>query len=284
MRICKFRDSKGHPAVGCLENNRVIPLRLPGKSYPTLTQIICSDDPPAFVSALEREKPISVSEITIQPPLDDQEVWAAGVTYQRSKVAREEESAQTGAARFYDMVYTAKRPELFFKSPSRRVVAPGKPVRIRRDSRWNVPEPELALVLNPRLQIVGYTIGNDMSSRDIEGENPLYLPQAKMYDGCCSLGPVITLRKDLPPPDEVHIQLRIIRKGAIAFEGKTHLGKMARSLEDLAGWLGKELSFPEGVILLTGTGVVPPDDFTLAIGDDVSIEIHGIGTLQNPVA
>src|SRR5262249_15113870 len=152
-------------------------------------------------------------------PVDTQEVWAAGVTYIRSKVAREEESAGTGGSRFYDLVYTAPRPELFMKAPAWRVVAPGQPVRIRRDARWNVPEPEVALVVSPRAKIVGYTIGNDMSSRDIEGENPLYLPQAKIYDGSCALGPVVTLAGSLPPPAEVSIRLSITRDGRAAFEG-----------------------------------------------------------------
>jgi 2-dehydro-3-deoxy-D-arabinonate dehydratase len=216
-------------------------------------------------------------------PVDEQEVWAAGVTYKRSKVAREEESASTGASRFYDMVYTAPRPELFFKAPARRVVHPGDNVRIRRDARWSVPEPEVALVISPALKVVGYTIGNDMSSRDIEGENPLYLPQAKFYDGSCALGPIITLAGALPPPGDVAIRLAITRNGRPAFEGSTSLAAMARSFEDLVSWLGRETSFPNGVVLLTGTGIVPPDDFTLAVGDEVSIEVAGIGRLVNRV-
>src|SRR5262249_19713838 len=156
-------------------------------------------------------------------PLDQQEVWAAGVTYQRSKVAREQESAEKGGSRFYDLVYSAERPELFFKAPAWRVVAPGDPVRIRKDARWSVPEPELALVVPPARRIVGYTVGNDMSSRDIEGENPLYLPRAKFYDGACAVGPAITLEGDLPPRDQVGIQLSITRQGNVVFEGRTSL-------------------------------------------------------------
>ena len=208
-------------------------------------------------------------------------MWAAGVTYKRSREARERESA--GAARFYDLVYNAARPELFFKAPAWRVVGPGGAVRIRRDARWSVPEPELALVVSPKLKIVGYTIGNDMSSRDIEGENPLYLPQAKFYDGACSLGPAVTLAGDLPPPDRAAIRLTITRGGAVVFDGSTTLAAMHRSFEDLVSWLGRETSFPDGVVLLTGTGVVPPDDFTLAPGDGVAIEIAGIGRLVNRV-
>jgi 2-dehydro-3-deoxy-D-arabinonate dehydratase len=214
-------------------------------------------------------------------PLDRQEVWAAGVTYKRSQEARERESA--GAARFYDLVYTAPRPELFFKATPHRVVGPGEAVRVRRDSRWSVPEPELALVLSPRLQLVGYTIGNDMSARDIEGENPLYLPQAKVYDRCCALGPAITLAEAMPPLEQVTIRLTIERGGRPAFEGSTSLGAMKRSFDDLVQWLGRENSFPDGVILLTGTGVVPPDDFALAAGDVVHIDVTGIGRLTNPV-
>jgi len=208
-------------------------------------------------------------------------VWAAGVTYKRSREARERESA--GAARFYDLVYAAARPELFLKATPNRVVGPGGRVHIRRDSRWSVPEPELALVLSPRLKLVGYTIGNDMSARDIEGENPLYLPQAKVYDHSCALGPVITLPGAMPPLDRVTIRLTIDRRGGLVFDGSTSPAQMARGLDDLVAWLGRDNSFPHGVILLTGTGVVPPDDFALAPGDLVTIEITGIGRLTNLV-
>lgn len=226
---------------------------------------------------------VPVASVNLLPPIDQQEVWAAGVTYIRSKAARERESE--GAARFYDMVYTADRPELFFKATARRVVGTGAPVRIRKDARWSVPEPELALVVSPDLRIVGYTIGNDMSSRDIEGENPLYLPQAKLYDGSCSLGPVITLAEGFPQqPDQVSIRLVITRGGQVVFEGATTLAQMARKLPDLVAWLGRDNSFPDGAILLTGTGIVPPDDFTLASGDGIAISIAGIGTLENRVA
>ncbi len=219
---------------------------------------------------------------TFRAPVDAQEVWAAGVTYKRSKIAREEESA--GAAQFYDKVYTAPRPELFLKATPARVVHPGKPVRIRADATWSVPEPELALVISPAGKIVGYTIGNDMSSRDIEGENPLYLPQAKIYKGSCSLGPLVTPVSCMPELPIVEIRLLIMRGNKIAFEGTTTLAQMARTVESLAEWLFKENEFPHGAILLTGTGIVPPDAFTLQSGDDVSITIAGIGTLRNPVA
>src|SRR5262249_1690293 len=219
----------------------------------------------------------AATDVRCLPPIDAQEVWAAGVTYKRSKEAREEESA--GAARFYDLVYKAARPELFFKATARRVVGPGEFVQIRADARWSVPEPEVALVVSPALKIVGFTIGNDMSSRDIEGENPLYLPQAKVYNGSCALGPAVTLAGGMPPRDKVAIRLTIRRGGSAVFEGSTSVAAMARSFEDLVSWLGRDNSFPDGVVLLTGTGLVPPDDFTLARGDEIAIEVAGVGHL-----
>jgi len=221
------------------------------------------------------------AKVRILAPIDRQEVWGAGVTYERSKVARQEESEQ--GATFYDLVYRAPRPELFFKATPSRVVGPAQPVRVRRDTKWSVPEPELALVLSPSLELVGYTIGNDMSARDIEGENPLYLPQAKVYDACCALGPTIALASSLPKADDLEIRLEIERDGSIAFSGRTSTGRMARRFEELIGWLGRDNVFHDGVILLTGTGVVPPDDFSLAAGDVVRISVEGIGTLENPV-
>jgi 2-dehydro-3-deoxy-D-arabinonate dehydratase len=215
-------------------------------------------------------------------PIDRQEVWAAGVTYKRSKVAREEESR--GAAQFYDKVYTADRPELFLKATPARVVNPGEPVRVRADSKWSVPEPELALVISPAGTIVGFTIGNDMSARDIEGENPLYLPQAKIYRGSCSVGPLVTPAAAMPALEGVEIRLAIERDGAVVFQGGTTLAQMARTPESLADWLFRENAFPDGAVLLTGTGVVPPDEFSLRPGDAVAITVGGIGTLQNPVA
>jgi 2-dehydro-3-deoxy-D-arabinonate dehydratase len=181
------------------------------------------------------------------------------------------------------MVYAAARPELFFKATAHRVAGPGQTVRIRQDAKWNVPEPELALVFNSKMQLAGFTIGNDMSSRDIEGENPLYLPQAKVYDACCGLGPWITLAPAMPLAADIGIELSIARGDQVVFTGKTSVAQMARSFDDLAGWLARDNSFPQGVILLTGTGIVPSDDFTLAAGDVVSISIAGIGRLTNPV-
>jgi 2-dehydro-3-deoxy-D-arabinonate dehydratase len=217
------------------------------------------------------------------PPIQKQEVWAAGVTYFRSRTARIEESLAATGGGFYDLVYNADRPELFFKAASWRVVGPGQTVRIRRDARWNVPEPELALLISPRGRIIGYTVGNDMSSRDIEGENPLYLPQAKVYDGSCALGPGILVSRDRLPASTT-IQLEIRRNGAVCFQGSTTLAEIKRDFETLVEYLYRETSFPDGCMLLTGTGVVPPDDFTLQVGDQTSITIEGIGTLNNVVA
>ncbi len=184
---------------------------------------------------------------------------------------------------FYDRVYTAARPELFFKSTPHRTVGPGAPVRIRYDSKWNVPEPELTLLVSPKGKILGYTVGNDMSSRDIEGENPLYLPQAKVYDGSCALGPGILIAKEaLPPETGIHIEIR--REGAAAFSDSTTLAVMKRNPSELVEYLFRENTFPNGCFLLTGTGIVPPNTFTLASGDEIVITIDGIGTLSNPVA
>ena len=215
-------------------------------------------------------------------PIAGQEVWAAGVTYWRSRTARMEESKVAGGGSFYDRVYEAERPELFFKSPGWRVRGPGMPLRIRADSAWNVPEPELALYVNARARIIGYTIGNDMSSRAIEGENPLYLPQAKIYDGSCGLGPAL-LVAEAPLPPATPIGIRILRGGDVVFEGSTTLEQMRRDPRELVAYLYRETSFPQGSVLLTGTGVVPPDGFTLRPGDEVRIEIGGIGELANSI-
>jgi 2-dehydro-3-deoxy-D-arabinonate dehydratase len=215
-------------------------------------------------------------------PIDAQEVWAAGVTYYRSRAARMAESEVAGGGSFYDRVYAAERPELFFKALAHRVAGPGEKVRIRRDSKWNVPEPELALVISPEGKITGYTIGNDMSSRDIEGENPLYLPQAKVYDRSCALGPAILVSDD-PMPSTTSVALEIRRGGGVVFSDSTTLAAMKRRPEELVEYLYRETSFPNGCILLTGTGVIPPDTFTLQSGDEIAISIDGIGTLRNTV-
>jgi len=218
----------------------------------------------------------------VLPPIGTQEVWAAGVTYFRSRTARMEESKDAGGGTFYDRVYEAERPELFFKATAWRVRGPREGIRIRRDAKWNVPEPELALCVNARGEIVGYTIGNDVSSRDIEGENPLYLPQAKVYDGSCALGPGLYVTKD-PLPPGTGIEIRITRGEDVVFQGNTTLSQMRRKPEELVEYLFRETSFPTGCILLTGTGIIPPDEFTLRSGDRVEITIEPIGTLANSV-
>lgn len=215
-------------------------------------------------------------------PAAGQEVWGAGVTYDRSRTARIDESQAAGGASFYDRVYAAARPELFFKCAAWRLRGPEQPVRIRRDARWSVPEPELALCVNGRGEIVGYTIGDDMSARDIEAENPLYLPQAKTYDGSCALGPVLLVREGPLPPD-TSIALRVTRSGAVAFEGATTLARMRRTEEELVAYLYRETSFPLGCVLLTGTGIVPPAEFALRAGDEIEIRVPPIGTLRNRV-
>ena len=215
-------------------------------------------------------------------PIGRQEVWAAGVTYLRSRSARIEESKSAGGGDFYDRVYNAPRPELFFKATAHRVAGPRGALRIRRDSAWNVPEPELALAVNARGAIIGYTIGNDMSSRDIEGENPLYLPQAKVYAQCCGLGPALYIA---PAPLDPATEIRMVveRAGATLFAGQCQLRSMKRSAAELVEFLFRDNTFPDGCLLLTGTGIVPPDDFTLQAGDDVRITIEPIGTLVNTI-
>ena len=210
------------------------------------------------------------------PPIDRQEVWAAGVTYTRSRRARMEESVS--AAFYYERVYAAERPELFMKAMPHRVAGHGQPLRIRADSEWN---PELTLVIDSRLRLTGFTVGNDMSSRDIEGANPLYLPQAKVYDQCAGLGPWITLADSMPEREAIGIEMVIRRRDEIVFHDRTRIGEMARTFEDLIEWLGRDNSFPDGVMLMTGTGIVPDGDFTLKPGDVVDIEIDGIGAIES---
>src|SRR5947209_5357148 len=282
MQLCKVQLETGEIHVGTVSDDHVHFLNM-GLGWASLSDILHSERPLAVARDLldETVGSLPLDEVDFLAPIDQQEVWAAGVTYKRSQEARERESV--GAARFYDLVYTASRPELFFKATPGRVVGPGDAVHIRRDSRWSVPEPELALVLSPRLQLVGYSIGNDMSARDIEGENPLYLPQAKVYDACCALGPFVTLAGAMPPAPAIEIRLDIARGGATVFEGRTSVARMARKFEELVDWLGIDNVFPDGVILLTGTGIVPPDEFSLRAGDVVTITVDGIGSLTNPV-
>lgn len=221
-------------------------------------------------------------ESEILAPIGTQEVWAAGVTYYRSRDARMEEAKSAGGGDFYDRVYAAERPELFMKATPHRVVGPNQKVAIRDDSKWNVPEPELTLLIAPSGKITGYTIGNDMSSRDIEGENPLYLPQAKVYDRSCALGPCI-LVSAAPLSKSTEIRLEILRAGKSEFSGATTLEALKREPASLVSYLYRNNSFPSGCFLLTGTGIVPPDAFTLQVGDEIRIAIPSIGTLVNRV-
>jgi len=241
---------------------------------------------PAYLAkALKAAKPLKFDPATapLLAPLVSQEVWAAGVTYYRSRDARMEESKAAGGGDFYARVYEADRPEIFFKSTPHRTSGPRQKVRIRKDSQWNVPEPELAVVVNAAGRIIGWTICNDMSSRDIEGENPLYLPQAKVYDQSCALGPGLLVSEQMPAPS-TEIRIEILRAGQAAFSGKTALDRLKRAPESLVAWLLRDNSFPAGCFLSTGTGIVPPDSFTLQPGDEIRITIDPIGTLSNTVA
>jgi 2-dehydro-3-deoxy-D-arabinonate dehydratase len=232
-----------------------------------------------MASYLETLRTAQPADGPLLAPIEStQEVWASGVTYQRSREARQ---AESDSGDVYDRVYAAERPELFFKANGWRVMGPGQPVRYRRDSAWNVPEPELTLVVNKQGEIAGYTAGNDMSSRTIEGENPLYLPQAKIYDGSCSLGPAIRLLVGSPLED-LGIEMTIERAGRQVFEGHTSTDNMNRKLDELVAYLYQELSFPQGVFLLTGTGIVPPDQFTLAKEDRVRITVGDL-LLENEI-
>lgn len=248
-------------------------------------EVVTREDLAAFCRGVigRGEATGAVAPEDVLAPIEGQEVWAAGVTYFRSRSARIEESKDAGGGDFYDRVYSAERPELFYKAAGHRVVGPGGKVRIRSDARWSVPEPELTLLISPGGRIVGYTIGNDMSSRDIEGENPLYLPQAKVYDGSCALGPCVLVSSEAMAA-ETTIALRIVRGGAEEFSGTTTLAALKREPRVLVEYLLRDSSFPKGCYLMTGTGIVPPDSFTLASGDRVEITIDGIGTLVNEVA
>lgn len=247
----------------------------------SIDAIFTAEDPSELLSAA---RPLNGKpNFHTLAPLESQEVWAAGVTYLRSRDARMEESREACGSDCYDRVYGAERPELFFKAPSYRVIDPKGEVRIRRDSQWNVPEPELTLAFNSQGRIIGYTAGNDMSSRDIEGENPLYLPQAKVYDGSCSIGPCIVLT-DQPLDPATEILLRVFRDEKVILDTGTVISQIKRGFDELAGYLFRETSFKTGCFLMTGTGIVPPDDFSLQPRDRIEIEITDVGILSNTVA
>lgn len=283
MKVCRFKQGNGAIRIGLVADDATV-LDLTPSGITRLHPVLESEDPGALLQAAARGPlpRLALPEIQLCAPVEQQEVWAAGVTYLRSKTARMAESDFSATA--YDRVYAAERPEIFFKALAEKVVAPGELVGIRRDARWSVPEPELALVLNSRGQIAGCTIGNDMSSRDIEGENLLYLPQAKIYDRSCALGPWITLGVTEAEARTWQISLAILRDGRRVFAGETSVGQIKRSFAELAGYLCRSQSFPHGAVLLTGTGVVPPDSFTLQAGDVTEITITGIGVLRNTVA
>jgi len=281
-RVCRFLPAcGGSPRVGAAAEDGLV-ADLSALGIERLGPLLEAPDPRGVVAALLPLAPrIPLAEVVLLPPVDRQEVWAAGVTYLRSKTARMEESDFSATA--YDRVYDAARPEIFFKSTGAKVVGPGAAIGIRADARWNVPEPELALVLDSRGRLVGCTIGNDVSSRDIEGENLLYLPQAKTYEGSCALGPWVALETDEAVIRSWRIGLSIHRDGRGVCAGETGVDQIKRSLAELAGWLFRSQRFPDGAVLLTGTGVVPDESFTLAPGDRVTIAISGIGTLENVV-
>jgi 2-dehydro-3-deoxy-D-arabinonate dehydratase len=282
MKLCRFKNKPGNIRIGLVaDDSTVLDLTAAGVTH--MFPLLEDKDALRRVADLARENlpHFGMSEIQLCAPVERQEVWAAGVTYLRSKKARMEESDFSATA--YDRVYDAERPELFFKALAEKVVGLGETVGIRRDARWSVPEPELALVLNSRGKIVGFTIGNDMSSRDIEGENLLYLPQAKVYERSCSLGPWIEIGPSEDDARNWKIRIEIRRGGHSVFQGETSVGQIKRSFDELAGFLCRSQLFPHGAVLLTGTGVVPPDSFTLHEGDGVEIEISGIGVLRNEV-
>ncbi len=284
MPLCLYRAADGEtPRLGLFVGDRVVDVAAAGgpQDLAEALGMPLGD----LRSRLEAVRAgggdgVPVSDVQMAAPIDRQEVWAAGVTYLRSRDARMEESSQKDV---YDRVYEADRPELFLKATPERVSGPDEAIAVRGDSTWDVPEPELALVLNRVGETVGYTIGNDVSSRSIEGENPLYLPQAKVYAACAALGPAIALAWEIADPSDLPIRLTIRREGEIRFEGKTSTDQMHRSFADLVGYLRRYNAFPAGVVLMTGTGIIPPAEFTLEDGDEVEIAIGGIGALRNRV-
>jgi len=281
--LCRFSAAPDHDVrIGLVAGGRVRDLT--GAGVRRLDDLLERADLREQLTRLTQaslaERPLD--QVRVLTPVESQEIWAAGVTYLRSKQARMEES--DFSARAYDHVYEAARPEIFFKAVPEKVVSPGGAVGIRRDARWNVPEPELALVINSAGALVGFTVGNDMSSRDIEGENLLYLPQAKIYTGSCAIGPWVVVGAVEEDARQWTIHLEIQRGDEVVFTGETRVDQIKRRFGELIDYLFRSQTFPRGAMLLTGAGIVPPDAFTLAAGDRVRITISGIGTLENPVA
>jgi len=282
MKLCRFKNAEGKIHIGlALDEISIADLNAGGVE--SITELLEDADRVPRISNLAGQglPKVALADVTLLVPVEGQEIWAAGVTYLRSKKARMEESDFSANA--YDLVYEAARPEIFFKSLPEKVVGPGGDVGIREDAVWNVPEPELALVINSAKELVGYTIGNDMSSRDIEGENLLYLPQAKVYDRSCAVGPWIVLGSSEAEVRGWTIDIKIMRDDKIIFSGESSIKNIKRTFDELVGYLYQSQTFPKGAMLLTGTGVVPDDDFTLTTGDIIHIAISGIGTLENKV-
>jgi 2-dehydro-3-deoxy-D-arabinonate dehydratase len=283
LPLCIYQiGANGKPLFGLIDGDEVIDIAAAGgpASLGTALQLSKTDFDAALAGVKGSDLRTPLGEVTLNAPIDWQEVWCAGVTYLRSRDARMEVSQSMSV---YDQVYEDDRPELFFKGMRFRVAGPGQEIAIRGDSTWDVPEPECALVINSAGEIVGYTIGNDVSSRSIEGENPLYLPQAKVYDKAAALGPVIALSNEVDDPNDLSIELVIRRDDAVGFQGTTNTKQLHRTFADLVDYLYRDNTHFHGAILMTGTGIVPPSEFTLEAGDEVSITIDGIGTLTNPV-
>jgi len=291
-QICRFHMPGHGPQMGVVHDGRVFHVNtLHAAEFASMISLLRAFDAgklPAAVGVHEPGWPLAEFDVVGDPavhhllaPIDHQEVWAAGVTYVRSREARREESKQGGD--FYSMVYDADRPEIFFKATPHRCVGPNDEIVIRTDSDWDVPEPEMTLVISPGKQLFGYTVGNDVSSRSIEGANPLYLPQAKCYMASAALGPVVTLASALPQAQSAAIRLTIRRDGAVAYDGSTSTANMKRKFGDLLSWFARENEYPAGAFLMTGTGIVPESPFTLQAGDQVAIAIEGVGVLRNRV-
>jgi 2-dehydro-3-deoxy-D-arabinonate dehydratase len=281
MKLCRFETSESQARIGLITDERTL-LDLSAAGISSLASLFEASTTELATFVKQNLPRCSLADLRLLAPVERQEVWAVGVTYLRSKKARMEESDFSATA--YDRVYDAPRPELFFKSMPEKVVGPGETVGIRSDAKWSVPEPELAFVINSRGNIVGFTIGNDMSSRDIEGENLLYLPQAKIYEKSCAVGPVVVVGTNESEARTWKIQLTIERTGIRVFDGETSVSQIKRPFSELVQYLFRSQRFPNGAILLTGTGIVPPDTFTLQPDDKVTISISGIGILENTVA